>query len=112
MAKETAQEQEFRAWGLSQIAVRNIVVFFIISLITAIGALSRVIVELANERKAVEAELIKSKDQAAIKIEQLKNENLETYLKLHELLQKQQRTDNEIKATQEVLKRVQNRLRK
>jgi len=112
MTKETAQEQEFRIWGLSKLAVRNIVVFFILTLLSAIGALAKVIVVIEGKREATEKALIESKEQAAVKVEELKNENLQTFIKLHEVLQKQERIREELQETRETLKTIQKRIKR
>lgn len=111
MEKETAQEQEFRIWGLSKLAVRNIVVFFILTLLSGIATLAKVIVVLDNKREMVEAALIRSKEQQAAKVEELKNENLQTFLKLHEVLQKQEQIHQELFNARATLKVIQKKLK-
>lgn len=105
--EETPQETEFRSWGLSKIAVRNIVVFFILTLLTAITTLSRVVVVQNKEKQDLFRELLKAKDQGALKIEELKNENLRTVLKLNELLVNQSQIREEIRDTKQTLQQVQ-----
>jgi len=112
MENKTPQELEFRAWGLSKIAVRNIVVFFILTLLSAIGVLSKTIVFLHDKKEAVEQALIRSNEEKSKKIEELKNENLQTYLKLHEVLIKQEAINKELVDARETLKTIQKRLKR
>jgi len=79
------QQKEFNAWGLSKLAIRNIVVFFIVAQMSAIGYLLRVVFVVEEKRERLEQALVKSKDDAAIKIEQLKKEH-ENDLKMFNLL--------------------------
>lgn len=102
--KETEQEVEFRAWGLSKIAVRNIVVFFILSLFVAIGSLARVIVSLSGELREANKQIMLAKEQTAEKIEALKNENIETVIKLNDAFILQAKIRDEIEATRNALK--------
>lgn len=112
MEKQTPQELEFKAWGLSKIAVRNIVVFFILTLLTAITTLSRVVVALNDEKRETTRELLNCKDQNALKIEELKNENLRTVLRLNELLVNQSQIKDEIRDAKSTLQQVQKKIDK
>ncbi len=112
MEKKIPQELEFRAWGLSRIAVRNIVVFFILTLLSAIGVLAKTIVFLHDKKEAVEHELIKINKEKSQKIEELKNENFQIYLKLQEVLIKQELINKELHETKQTLKTIQRRLKR
>lgn len=103
------QELEFKAWGISKIAVRNIVVFFIVCLISAIGFLSKVIVVQNDELNRVYRERLQDKDAEALKIEQLKNESLETLIKLNDIIVKQENIRNQIRDARSSLKRIKQR---
>lgn len=111
MEKKTPQELEFQAWGLSKIAVRNIVVFFILTLLTAITILAKTIVVLNQEKQAVFEELIKCKDKGALKIEELKNENLQTVLKLNEVSQSHGQIREDIKEARKSLNSINKKVR-
>lgn len=71
------QEQEFKAWGLSKIAVRNIVVFFFCLLISIIGVLARAYVLKDTERRESDLRLLECKELATEAVEKFKNEQLE-----------------------------------
>ena len=104
--EKTPQEREFQAWGLSKLAVRNIVVFFIICLISAMAIMARVIQAKDDEVRQVYRELIREKDAGAIKIEQLKNENLETLIKINDIIVKQDGIMRKIHAAKSRLKKI------
>jgi len=106
------QELEFQIWGLSRIARRNIIVFFILCLISAIAALSRVIVIQNQQLQQVNQQLLNSKDQGALKIEELKNENLKTILRINELLIRQDQIREEIRSAKTTLNEVKKNFRK
>ena len=112
MEKKTPQEMEFQAWGLSKIAVRNIVVFFILTLLSGIGLLAKTVIVLNNEKAEVFNELLKCKDQGAIKIEELKNENLQGVLKLEEVLRKQDAIREELTEAKKALSELRKTLKK
>ena len=111
MDKKTPQEMEFQAWGLSKIAVRNIVVFFILTLLAGISILGKTIIVLNQEKQALFDELIKCKDKGALKIEELKNENLQTVLKLNEVSQNQGDIKEELKETRKSLNAINKKVR-
>ena len=112
MEKKTPQEMEFKAWGLSKIAVRNIVVFFILTLLSGIGLLAKTVIVLNEEKAQVFNELLKCKDQGALKIEELKNENLQGVLKLNEVLQNQDKILEDLREAKKALQDVKKTVRK
>ena len=83
------QELEFKAWGLSKLTIQNIVVFFFVAQMAGIGYLCKVIIELEASRQSLQTELVKSKDQTAAKIEQLKVEHAADLRRFNEVVQKQ-----------------------
>jgi len=109
--QQLPQEMEFNAWGLSKIAVRNIVVFFILTLLTAIMALSRVIVTQHDQISELYKQQLIDKDRAAQKIEELKNETIKTVDRLNATIYNQVQIREEIKDTKQTLTRVQKRIK-
>ena len=103
------QEKEFAAWGLSRVAIRNIVVFFIIAELLAIGALSKIVLEQQKLRDQDKHELIKAKDEAALKIEQLKNEQIQSMQNLEAITDQQRDLDNKIRDLSVKVQRVKKR---
>lgn len=90
------QEQEFKAWGLARLAVRNIIVFFLIVETLAIVALAKVIIEQQNKHDETQHALVKTKEQAAQKIEQLKNEQIQTIQEMGKIIDRQIKLEHEI----------------
>lgn len=83
------QELEFKAWGLSKLAVRNIVVFFLVAQMAGIAYLSKIIIELDDRRQNLQMQLVKSKEDTAAKVEQLKVEHAADLRRFNEVVQKQ-----------------------
>ena len=71
------QEREFSAWGLSKFAVRNIVVFFITSLIAVVVVLYR-----ANER--LQDKVLTCEREQAERVQQLEKLHREGVQKLYQ----------------------------
>lgn len=91
------QEKEYSAWGLSKIAVRNIVVFFLLTLMFTATVLWRENIRLQEERqKAVQRE-VQCKEEAARIIDLLRKEQIQM---LTDAMNKQQKIEQEIEATQ------------
>lgn len=90
------QEKEFKAWGLTRLAVRNIVVFFVIVETLAIIALSKVIIEQQRKHDEVQRVLVDTKERAAEKIEQLKNEQIETMREMGKIIERQTQLEHDI----------------
>ena len=93
------QSKEFAAWGLSKLAVRNIVVFFFACLIGTV-------VYLNQENNRLNRELLKRSDEKTAKVEELKNENFKTLLKLQEAFQKQAEILARIQEAEREMKRL------
>ena len=93
------QSKEFAAWGLSKLAVRNIVVFFFACLISAVAY-------LFTENNRLNRELLKRSDDKTAKVEELKNENFKTLLKLQEAFQKQAEILARIQEAEREMKRL------
>lgn len=70
------QQKEFEAWGLSKFAVRNIVIFFITSLVTAVIALYR-----ANDQ--LQQRVVQCEREQAEKIAQLEAMHMQSVQKLY-----------------------------
>lgn len=90
------QEQEFKAWGLTRLAVRNIVVFFLIVETLAIMALSKVIIEQQRKNDDIQRVLVETKERAADKIEQLKNEQIATIREMGKIIERQTQLEHDI----------------
>ncbi len=99
------QEKEFAAWGLSKLAIRNIVVFFFACLIGAV-------VYLFQDNARLNREILKRSDEKTAKIEELKNENFKTLLKLNSALEKQAEISARIQEAEKSLSVTKKRLRK
>lgn len=93
------QEKEFAAWGLSKLAIRNIVVFFFACLIATV-------VYLNQENNRLNRELLKRSDEKTAKVEELKDQNFKTLLKLQEAFQKQAEIQATIKEAEREMKRL------
>ena len=87
------QIKEFEAWGLSKIAVRNIVVFFICCLIAAIGIMARVIHVLNAEKSEQYQKLVECKELVAVTVEKLKEEQL---IRMDSFYRRQEITNNKL----------------
>lgn len=92
------QEQEFKAWGLAKLAVRNIIIFFLIAETLAIVTLANVIVEQQRKHDETQHVLVQTKEQAAQKIEQLKNEQIETIREMGRIIERQSKLEHDISA--------------
>lgn len=90
------QEQEFKAWGLTRLAVRNIIVFFLIVETLAIVALSKVIIEQQKRNDDIQHVLVDTKERAANKIEQLKNEQIATIREMGKIIERQTQLEHDI----------------
>lgn len=112
MQSKLPQEAEFNAWGLSKIAVRNIVVFFILTLLVAISTLARVIVMQHKEVTDLHQQMLIEKDKSAQKIEQLKDETMKILQGLNRALENQGDIKREIQDTKQTLNKVQKRITK
>lgn len=97
------QEKEFNAWGLSKIAVRNIVVFFICLLIMACGVLVRVAVVLDNQRRDSDNRLIECKELAIEAVTKFKDEQLDM---MRNFYLRQDTINNRLESLQRKLKRL------
>jgi hypothetical protein len=83
---EEQNTPEYDAWaaanGLERMARKNLVVTFIVVLITAVSTLSTVIIKMHNEHRSelrwLEEEKTKCLQDAALTIERLKNEHIKT----------------------------------
>jgi len=93
------QEKEFAAWGLSKLAVRNIVVFFFACLIGTV-------IYLNQENNRLNRELLKRSDEKTAKVEELKDQNFKTLLKLQEAFQKQAEIQAQIQEAEREMKRL------
>lgn len=71
------QEKEFAAWGLSKLAVRNIIIFFFAVLLSIIGVLARVNLWLYQDKNEAERREAQCKDEAAQLINTLRLEQIE-----------------------------------
>ena len=98
------QEKEFAAWGLSKLAVRNIVVFFFACLIGTV-------VYLNQENNRLNRELLKSSVDKTATVERLKDENFKTLLKLNSALEKQAEILARIQEAEKSLNSTKKRLR-
>ena len=87
------QQHEFSAWGLSKLMVRNIVVAFIVCLLTAVSSLFAVIIKLDDQQRTDraewQAEIARFREENAKKIEALKNEQLDIMRKYGESLSRE-----------------------
>lgn len=97
------QEHEFNAWGLSKLAVRNIVVFFLLALILTITVLWREILVLRQEKDEATKREILCKEEASKIIDQLRKEQI-TMLSV--ALERQQKIEQEIRQAQEKLSKL------
>lgn len=100
------QEQEFKAWGLARLAVRNIIVFFLIAETLAILALAKVIVEQQRKHDETQRVLVETKQRAADKIEQLKNEQISTIREMGKIIERQSELEHEISMMNSRLKKL------
>ena len=97
------QEQEFTAWGLSRLAVRNIVVFFILALFLTITVLWRQILVIQHQKdEAVKREILCKEESSRI-IDALRKEQLAM---LAQALERQQKIEAEIRQAQNRLSRL------
>lgn len=97
------QEKEFAAWGLSKLAVRNIIIFFFAILLTATAALTRITVWLYQEAKAAERREMDCRNQSAEIINRLRVEQID-------MLQKTMVRQEEIEQGLQEAKRRLNKL--
>lgn len=100
------QEKEFSAWGLSKIAIRNIVVFFIIVELLAIVSLVKIVLQQQVLRDLDKQQLIETKQDNANKIEQLKNEQIKSIQELNRVIELQSELENEIKIVRNRIKNI------
>ena len=98
------QEKEFNAWGLSKIAIRNIVVFFICLLICACGVLGRVAIVLDQQRRDSDNRLIKCKELATEAVAKFKDEQIQ---QMREFYLRQDTINQRLNSLQRKLKRLQ-----
>lgn len=91
------QEKEYNAWGLSKIAVRNIVVFFLLSLMFTVTILWRENIRLQDERQSAVLREIQCKEEAARIIDTLRKEQIQM---LTDAIEKQDKIEQDIEATQ------------
>ena len=90
------QEQEFKAWGLTRLAVRNIVVFFLIVETLAIMALSKVIIEQQRKNDDIQRVLVETKERGADKMERWKNEQIATIREMGKIIERQTQLEHDI----------------
>lgn len=98
------QEKEFKAWGLSNLAIRNIILFFFAVLLTIIAALCRVVVWIYNDKLQAEAREIITKDQAAKIINDLR---LEQITMLKEAMQRQDEIEKGIREARDRIRKIE-----
>ena len=91
------QAQELNLWGLGGEARRNIVTFLISILTLAVIALFGVIIQKDFESKEMHEELIRCKEEEAIKIEALKNEQLQILNAINKTLEDERKNDKKRK---------------
>lgn len=110
--KRLPQELEFIAWGLSKIAVRNIVIFFIITLMGAISALSWVVVLLFKENNSLNKEILIQATESAQRYQDLQNENLKNQVRINEVLLKQREIRHDIEEAQTTIETVKEKIKR
>lgn len=97
------QEQEFAAWGLSRLAIRNIILFFFAILLVIIAALCRVCVWLYHDKLEAERREAQGKDEAARMINTLRLEQIEM---LKQAMSRQEKIEDGLEDAKEQLKRL------
>ena len=90
------QERYFKAWGLSKIALRNLILFFFSILLIAIAILSRVVVTLDQQKHEAVQQQIKCKEEMAQTIGGLLREQIQ---RLQQAMEKQDRIDEQLRKT-------------
>lgn len=93
------QQKEFKAWGLSSLAIRNIVVFFICCLITAIAYLARVVQVQDTHNHVLNDKLVQCNQLLTNKVELLKDQQIaqmDTFYRRQELTNKKLQQINTI----------------
>ena len=90
------QEQEFKAWGLTRLAVRNIVVFFLIVETLAIMALSKGVREQERKGDDIERVVGETKERGADKMERWKNEQIATIREMGKIIERQTQLEHDI----------------
>jgi hypothetical protein len=100
------QEKEFDAWGLSKILVRNIVVGFIICLLSAIGYLSATIRNKDSVNKQIQGELIICKEDATRQVERLKDQQIKLMEQISAIYEKQVEVERNVQATNKKLRNL------
>jgi len=106
MSEPLEQEREFDAWGLSKLAVRNIVVFFIVALILAIMYLSATIRNKDAEKMKMQAELVMCKEDATKQVERLKDQQIKLMEQIGAIYQKQAEVERNVKQATKTLKKL------
>lgn len=90
------QERYFKAWGLSKIALRNLILFFFSILLIGIAILSRVIVTLDEQKHEAVQQQIKCKEEMAQTIDGLLREQIQ---RLQQAMEKQDKIEEQLKKT-------------
>lgn len=100
------QEKYFKAWGLSKIALRNLILFFFSILLIAIAVLSRVVVSLDQQKHDAVLQQIKCKEELAQMIDTLLREQIE---RLQQAMDKQDRIDEQLRKTRATINKKLNK---
>lgn len=90
------QERYFKAWGLSKIALRNLILFFFSILLIGIAILSRVVVTLDQQKHEAVQQQIKCKEEMAKTIDGLLREQIQ---RLQQAMEKQDKIDEQLRKT-------------
>jgi len=104
--EKSEQEKEFDAWGLSKILVRNIVVGFIICLLSAIAYLSATIRTKESLNKQLQCELIICKEDATRQVERLKDQQIKLMEQISAIYEKQVEVERNVQATVKKLRNL------
>lgn len=100
------QELEFDAWGLSKVLVRNIVVGFIVLLVSAVMYLSAIIRNKDAEKMKMQAELVMCKEDATKQVERLKDQQIKLMEQIGAIYQKQAEVERNVKQATKKLKSI------
>jgi len=103
------QEREFTAWGLSRVAIRNIIVFFIIVELLAIVALVKIVMSQQELREADKKQLVEAERNGAAKIEQLKNEQIQSIEEVARISMHQSELEAEIQRMTKLIEKLKKR---
>lgn len=90
------QVKEFNAWGLSKLAIRNIIVFFFLIETVALVTLGKTIIHQQNLRERDRVLFMEKDNEKAELVERLKNEQIAVIRELNNAIQRQQSLETQI----------------